>query len=202
MLQGTGEEDAEHPADREPHHEDAHREGAPAPREVIRHHRGGAGGGGGAAQAHQRPGEEQLAEPVHQAGERGRDAPEQDAAGDDHPAGAEVADHAGGQGGEREDQHVGRAEPAEAAVGEAEVALDRLEEREDRVPLEVVDQVDDGEENQRIVRVAPADAGDAGLLGVVHGAAPVLASWARRSRVSRAARYSSSRRLFIASRLA
>src|ERR1051326_6612006 len=36
VLQGAGEEDAEHSADREPHHEDAHREGAPASREIVR----------------------------------------------------------------------------------------------------------------------------------------------------------------------
>src|SRR2546426_4767986 len=67
---------------------------------------------------HERAHDEQLPEAPDHRAERGADAPQPDAERDHGPPRLEVAQHAERQRGERQDDHVRRAEPAEPLIGE------------------------------------------------------------------------------------
>ncbi len=107
---------------------------------------------------HERAHHEQLPEAPDHRAERGADAPQPDAERDHGPPRLEVAQHAERQRGERQDDHVRRAEPAQPLIGEGELALDRLEQREDDVPVSVVEEIDQREQTEGVRRIgAPAD---------------------------------------------
>src|SRR5207253_6733893 len=70
------------------------------------------------------------------------------------------------QGREREDDHVGRPEPAELVIRQDELPLDGLEQREDDVAVGVVEEIDERQEPQGVRRVRPRRARGAGALRV------------------------------------
>ncbi len=200
LLQVPAQQEAEHAAQRDAGREDAHRHGTAPPGEVVRHQRRGRRAVRRLAHAHRGAADEELAEALHQPAQEGEGAPEADAPGDHRPPGAQVAQHAERERGDREDQDVGGAEPAELRVREREVALDRLEQRVDDVAVDVVEQVDERQQPEGVPAVPARHRRAAVSAPPAPGCMWESDSSARSSRNASAARYSSTSRAIIASR--
>ncbi len=151
------------------------------------------------AKSHECAAAEQLPEAAHQASCRRRRAPNGDAPRDDAPPRSQIADHAEGERGQREDDDVRRTEPAELRVGEVEIAFDGLEHRVDDVAVEIIEEVDERQQTQDVSGIRP---GYSRLLRHFRlGAPPPVAASARASRSAFASRYESVSSRIISVRL-
>ena len=200
LLQVSAQQQARHSAERHAGGEDPHRHRPPLAGEVVRHQRRGRRAVGRLAHPDGGAAGEEVPVAPHQPAEEGERAPHGHAPGDDRAAGAEVAQDAEWQRRDREDQDVGRAEPAELRVAQREIALDRLEQRVDDVPVDVVEEVDDGQQPEGVPAVGRGHRLATVSAPPAPGCMCASDSSARRSRNSSAARYSSSRRSIIVRR--